>query len=486
MNSDLIISNHNEVYLHVQCNDGIAYELRDAFTFMVPGSQFTPQFRAKLWDGKIRIFDVRKRQIYRGLLDQVIQFANDRNYTHSYPEVYESEFSLSEATQFINTLNLTLEPRDYQIEALVSAVRSNRRVFLAATSAGKSMMIYLIMRYYKKKTLLIVPTTSLVYQMSTDFKSYGYEDDCHLIMAGREKDSNCLFTISTWQSIFNQPKQWFDQFDVVVGDECHTMKAASLTKIMCNLTKCKYRFGFTGTLDGTKTNTTIISGLFGPVKKIISTKELMDNKQIADFKIKCIVLKHSEIQCKAAKNYTYSQEIEYLILNEHRNNFISNLGIYLNGNTLILFKYVEKHGKILYEMINSMKDNDRKIFFIYGKTDAEVREEIRGIVETESNAIIVASYAVYSTGINIKNLHNIIFASPSKSRIRNLQSIGRGLRLSDTKKSAVLFDIADDLRYKKSVNYTLNHYMERIRLYSEEKFQFKIYKIDFSQNQRVD
>jgi superfamily II DNA or RNA helicase len=164
-------------------------------------------------------------------------------------------------------------------------------------------------------------------------------------------------------------------------------------------------------------------------------------------------------------------------LNEARNRFITNLALSLEGNTLVLYQYVDKHGKILHEQINKKADG-RKVFFVSGEVDGDAREDIRRIVETETDSIIVASFGTFSTGINIRNLHNIVFASPSKSRVRNLQSIGRGLRKSDTKDSAVLFDIADDLRYKKHDNYTLKHFAERIKIYSDEKFIFKIYKIE--------
>jgi superfamily II DNA or RNA helicase len=259
---------------------------------------------------------------------------------------------------------------------------------------------------------------------------------------------------------------------------CHLFKAKSLTTIMTNTINASYRIGTTGTLDGTNCHKLVLEGLTGPVKKVTTTKELMDQKHIADFQIKCLVLKHPDHICKNAKNFSYHEEIEYLILNEQRNKFISNLARSLNGNTLILYQYVDKHGKILFDQIKSKVTDERKVFFIYGKTDVEIREETRRIVETEQNAIIIASFGVYSTGVNIKNLHNIIFASPSKSRIRNLQSIGRGLRKSETKNSAVLFDISDDLRFNKHENYTLKHFLHRIQIYSEEQFKFKIYKIN--------
>ena len=482
---DIKIKNLNEVYLQIDCSESISYELRDAFTFYVPGYQFTPQFRAKLWDGKIRLFDTRKRLIYSGLIKHIISFAQDRNYTISYDdEVYNNEFSLSQATQFIDSLNLKIEPRDYQIDAFAHAIRNKRALLLSPTASGKSFIIYLILRYLHdqlnhRKTLIIVPTTSLVSQLFTDFADYGFESNeyVHKIFSGQEKETEKPIVISTWQSLYKMPRKYFEQFDSVIGDECHLFKAKSLTDIMINLTKADFRIGTTGTLDGTKTHKLVLEGLFGTVHKVITTKELMDQKHIADFEIKCLVLKHPDVMCQAARNFTYQQEIEYLVLNEKRNQFIANLGISLKGNTLILYQYVDKHGKILQEMINSKTSDDRKVFFVYGKTDVEVREDVRKIVETENNAIIIASYGVFSTGINIKNLHNIIFASPSKSRIRNLQSIGRGLRKSETKSSAVLFDIADDLRHKKKTNYTLNHFTERIKIYSEEKFKFKIYKI---------
>jgi superfamily II DNA or RNA helicase len=240
----------------------------------------------------------------------------------------------------------------------------------------------------------------------------------------------------------------------------------------------KYRIGLTGTLDGTKTHKLVLEGLFGTVEKVTTTKELMDNKQIADFIIKCLVLKHDEEICQLMKGKTYQEEIEYLILNENRNKFIKNLSVSLTGNTLILYQYVDKHGKILYDMISNTKNiGDRKVFFVYGKTDTETREEVRRITEDENDAIIVASYGTFSTGINIRNLHNIIFASPSKSRVRNLQSIGRGLRIGDNKTEAVLYDIADDLRYKNHMNFTLKHFVERTKIYNEEKFTYKLYKI---------
>lgn len=484
MSEKLIISNKDEVYVKIQCSSGVSYELREYFTFHVPGYQFTPQYKARLWDGKIRLWDVRTCLIYRGLVPEVIKFCQERDYEFEYEnEAFDEEFSLKEANEFIKTLNIPLEPRDYQVDAFVHAIRMRRALLLSPTASGKSLIIYLIVRYLHeigaRRTLIIVPTISLVSQLATDFASYGFDSDAnvHRIFGGQDKNSTKAITISTWQSIYTLDKSYFKDFDVIIGDEAHLFKAKSLAEIMTALVNAKWRIGTTGTLDGTKTHKLVLEGLFGPVRKVTTTKELMDQKHVADFLIKCLILKHPDSVCQASKSFTYQQEIEYLVLNESRNKFISNLALSLKGNSLVLYQYVDKHGKILYDMINSKSDG-RKVFFIHGKVEAEIREDVRRIVESETDAIIIASYGTFSTGINIRNLHNVIFASPSKSRVRNLQSIGRSLRTSETKSSATLYDIADDLRYKAHENYTLKHFSSRLQIYSEEKFAMKIYKIE--------
>jgi len=339
------------------------------------------------------------------------------------------------------------------------------------------MMIRHLLNSGKKRGLLIVPTINLVTQMHSDFKNYstinGWDVDkhCQKIFGGESKIPDSDLVISTWQSIYEMPKKYFAQFDFIIGDEAHTFKAKSLTSIMTKLINCDVRIGTTGTLDDSKVNKLVLEGLFGPVFKVISTKELIERKQLANFSIKCIVLKYPEPVCKAIKGFTYPDEMHFLTQHEGRNQFIVDLALNLKGNSLILFTYVEKHGKILYDLIKE-KRNERKVFFIHGGVEAEDREAVRHITEKENDAIIVASYGTFSTGVNIRNLHNIIFSSPTKSKIRSLQSIGRGLRLGEHKTAATLYDIADDLRYGPYTNFTLKHYEERVKIYSEEKFVF--------------
>jgi superfamily II DNA or RNA helicase len=295
------------------------------------------------------------------------------------------------------------------------------------------------------------------------------------VFAGQDKGSTKPITITTWQSVYKLPKEFFANFDVVIGDEAHLFKAKSLTSILTKMSGCRYRFGFTGTLDGTETHRLVLEGLFGAVRKVTTTKELIDQKHLADFKIKAIVLSYpDEIRQMIARANDYQAEMDYLVRLESRNKFIKNLALSLKGNTLVLYQFVEKHG---IHLANMLQNNNRPVYFVSGDISGDDREQIRKVVENDHNAIIVASFGTFSTGVNIKNLHNIIFSSPSKSRIRNLQSIGRGLRKSDTKTSATLFDIADDMSWKSKKNYTLLHFMERIKIYNEEKFEYKIYKV---------
>ena len=483
--SDVILHKLNEAYIKVECEKSISQELSSYFSFRVPGYQFVPAYKNKLWDGFIRLYDLRTNQIYHGLVPYIQKFCAERNYTsdiNSEISVTES-FSLVEAVDFIRTLDLPHEIRDYQLNAFVQAVRNRRLLLLSPTASGKSLIIYVILRWLQesdyKRGLLIVPTTSLVEQMYTDFESYGYDSEkyCHRQYSGKEKHTNKLLTITTWQSIYKNDADYFEQFDFVMGDEAHQFKAKSLTTILSGCTNAKYRIGTTGTLDGTQTHRLVLEGLFGPVYKATTTSELIDKGQLASFKIKCLILKHNEAVCKQARDWDYNTEIDYIVQNPARNEFIRNLALSLNGNTLILFQFVEKHGKDLYSIIKDSVKN-RHVFFVFGGTDVEVRESVRAITEKERDAIIVASYGTFSTGVNIRNLHNIIFASPSKSRIRNLQSIGRGLRKGDNKEEAVLFDIADDFRIGKFVNYTLKHFIERVKIYDDEKFNYKFYNIE--------
>jgi superfamily II DNA or RNA helicase len=482
--TDIKIHKKNEVYIKLECEPHILYELQEYFTFEVPNAKFMPQRRHKNWDGTIRLLSVHTGEIYVGLLDKVIDKIKLHNYTYEFvnnkyyglPFEVNETVSLEGVKDYMNSI-CSFAPRSYQIECVYDALRYNRKLLISPTASGKSLMIYSIVRYFEakgKRTLIVVPTTSLVEQMVNDFNDYGWDADnhCYKIYAGREKQNDYPVTVTTWQSIYKLERSFFENYDVVIGDEAHLFKSKSLINIMSKLHNTKYRFGFTGTLDGTQTHKWVLEGLFGPSYKVTRTSELMEKGIISTLDIFCLLLKH-----ESRKFETYEDEVQYLIGNDKRNNFIKNLSLDLKGNTLVLFSRVESHGKILFDMINNSAKS-RKVFFIHGGVNVDERERVREITERENNAIIVASYGTMSTGVNIKNLHNVIFSSPSKSRIRNLQSIGRVLRKSKNKNKAVLYDLSDDMTFKSLKNYTLNHFIERIKTYNEENFNYEIIPIN--------
>ena len=482
--ANLVISKSNEVFLKINTEPHIEYELRDHFKFEVPNAKFMPQYRGRNWNGEIHLYDMRSKQIYVGLLDKIVSFCKNYGYTYRFEDnkFFGQPFEVNEmiskegVKDYIRSISVH-EPRGYQIEGVFDALKHNRRLLISPTGSGKSLMIYALSRYHVdtgKNILLVVPTTSLVEQMYKDFQDYGWDTDsyCHKIYSGREKETNKNVVITTWQSIYKLERSWFERFDVVIGDEAHLFKSKSLIQIMTKLHTAKHRIGFTGTLDGTQTHKWVLEGLFGPSYKIIRTKELQEAGFLSKLDITCLLLKHPP-----QKFEVFEDEVQYLIGHEQRNNFISKLALDLKGNTLVLFSRVEAHGAVLYDKINNSKEDTRKVFFVHGGVDTEEREQVREITERENNAIIVASYGTFSTGINIKNLHNVIFASPSKSRVRNLQSIGRVLRKGKNKSKAMLYDIADDCSTKSRRNYTLNHFIERIKIYNEENFNYDIITI---------
>lgn len=490
--ADIQLVKKNEVYIKVLCDPSIGQELSDHFTFEVPGAKFNPLVRNKMWDGKIRLYSLLTRELYTGLLPYLEHFSEVNNYTIDYEQysVKADAITPELVKQFVEELNISLPGdgavREYQLDAIYRAISDGRRLLLSPTGSGKSLIIYCLLRWnerFGRKQLILVPTTSLVEQMYSDFQSYSANNgwrasyNCSRIYSGHSKENLLPIVISTWQSVYELPKKFFEGFECIYGDEAHNFKAKSLTGIMHKLTNTPYRIGTTGTLDGTKTHKLVLEGLFGPVYRVTSTKQLMDDDQLAELKIFGLILEYSDEIRKANKELKYQDEMDFLCQHEPRNKFIRNLALSQKGNTLVLFQYVEKHGNVLHDMISSKAEEGRKIFFVYGGTDTDQREKIRHITEKENSAIIVASYGTFSTGINIRNLHNVIFASPTKSRIRNLQSIGRGLRLGDDKTHCNLYDIGDDMAWKTRKNFTLLHMIERIKIYNDEHFEYKLVKV---------
>jgi superfamily II DNA or RNA helicase len=496
------IRKKNHAMLAISTEPSIDYELSSHFEWYVPGYKFMPAYKNKIWDGKFRLYNTLLKEIPAGVYDYVKEFADVRGYNielehcPTYGSINTKiDIDARQLVQFIKTLTLTsggvkIEPREYQVKGILHAIHNKSSLLLSPTASGKSLIIYCVLRWYldnyHKNVLLIVPTTSLVEQMYTDFEDYSKYDDTwdieefgHRIYSGKERNTDKRIVITTWQSIYKMTSKWFERYGMVIGDEAHTFKAKSLTSIMSKLRDADFRIGTTGTVpDGNgDCHKLILEGHFGPIYKVTTTKELMDAGTLAQMSINILLLKYPEAVCKSLKKATYQEEIDFIVSNTDRNNFIKNLALDQDGNTLVLFNLVKKHGEPLFKMISEKSSDNRKVFFVSGSTPTDDRERIRQLTEKENDAIIVASLGTFSTGINIKNLHNIIFASPSKSQIKVLQSIGRGLRKSETGQGTEVFDIADDLHHRKRQNYTLLHSGERIRIYSKEQFDYDIYEV---------
>jgi len=491
----ITIEKLDEVHIRILSDPSTEQELVDYFKFRMDGYQFSPKFKAKLWDGFVRLYDVNRKTLYLGLYNYVLTFAkkNDIEVVIKGDFIGANEITEDVVFEYITSLNLQgagnkpIVIRDYQVSAVREALANERNVLLSPTGSGKSLIIYSLSRWWRetdKKVLILVPTTSLVEQLYSDFEDYSGSNDwsvevnCQKLYSGFSKvfSKNILF--STWQSVHRQPKSWFDQFDVIIGDEAHTFKSNALVAIMAKMTDVQYRIGTTGTIDNKKVHKLVLEGIFGPVYKVTSTKKLMDQGTLAELKITCLILKYDDEIRKANKGLEYKDEIEFIVSNKARNRFVSNLAIQTKGNTLLLFQYVERHGKILYELLKTkLEGSGRNVYFIHGKVEVDVREQIRKLMETEEDAIVVASFGTMSTGTNVPSIENIIFASPSKSKIRNLQSIGRGLRMKEGKTTCKLYDVVDNLSWKSSKNHTLNHFGERLKIYAEEEFEFKLVEL---------
>ena len=372
---------------------------------------------------------------------------------------------------------------------MLECLNKRRMVALVSTGGGKSFAIYAIMRYlleHDMKILVVVPTTQLVEQMFGDFQDYSSEvdwcaeDHVHKIYGGADKDGGKKSVyVCTWQTLQNIVKanpSWFQKFGCVINDETQNAKSTQLTAIMEKCTEAGYRFGFTGSLDNSLTHRTAIQALFGEIKRFTYTRDLIDDGMLSDIKIKALLLDYSDITKKAMNKQDYEMEISFLFAHDKRNKFISNLACSLSGRTLVLYQRVATHGKLIYDLICDKAHEDTKLFFVNKDVSAEDRVAVGASIRENPNVIVVASYGTTSAGVNFPEIDNIILASPTKSVIRVLQSVGRGLRKADGKSHLNLFDIGDIL-WKNKKNHTYHHFAERLSIYNKEQFPYKIVEL---------
>lgn len=496
--TDVVIRPLNQLYVRLECDAGLGYELAEEFSFYVQGYKFMPSFKSGRWDGRIKLFNRQTHQIYKGLLPKVVAWLKEQNYTFT----IEDKALLRPQIPYIKDWLANnwakygkLVPNEHQVQNIEAALELNQALILSPTSSGKSYIIFLMVQYLLEqgmqgKVLIVTPRVNLVHQMVTDFADYQVVDgwaqeNCHPISSGADKHTDKQIVVSTWQSIYKMPKTWFSQFDAVFVDEAHEADAASMTGIIDKMLDAPIRIGLTGTLDGTVMHEYEMEGRFGHRLKFVTTKDLMNRGIISELKIKCLRIKYPQADIDVVRHLDYQGEIDFIVSNQKRNQLLCNLALDLEGNTLMLFNFIDKHGKAMLDLLNARaKEKGKTVHYIDGTVPSTAREEIRSILEREKNCILLATFGTFSTGANVKNLHNAIFCHPYKARTRILQSIGRILRKAEGKSSAKLIDIGDDLSYKtrrgvEKINTTMKHFIERIQSYEAEQFNYKIETISF-------
>lgn len=476
----LKLYNINESFVRFECPENIQRELSEFFSFKIPNARWNPKVKAGFWDGVIRLIDNKNKRFQKGLVKEVYEWCKDNQYEIEFDQnmwnIYENKLHYIK-----DKFPITLTPRDYQEEYIETLLKRKRALLISPTSSGKSLIMYLALRELQEnvnKILVIVPTINLVTQLASDFDEYSNdnwssEEFVHQIVGGSNKNSEKQIYISTWQSIYKLGVDYFEQFDAVIVDEVHTFEAKSGTHIMNCCINAQWKIGLSGTLEETQIHEMSLKALFGPIYSFITTKELIDRKEISDVTINAVVLKYKEVP---SAKLTYQEEMKWLIQNQNRKLLITKLNNTLKGNILVLVNNII-HGKDILKELE--EKTDRECYFVYGGTDPDIREKIRKLVDKKNNCTIIAIYKVFQAGVNIKNLNHIIFGYPTKSIIRLLQSIGRGLRKSDIKDHCDVWDLVDDLRGKrKTKNYCIEHFEERYRIYNNQKFNIKIKEIN--------
>lgn len=496
--SDIFIEKTNNSFITLYIDDeGIREHIYEHFRYNQP--QFSSS-KFRKWDGVVRLFNKSTSRLPYGLLNVLLLFCNEHKYSvETDPAIKNSitDIDKDALEDWVSTLDLhtngqPLIPYEYQIEAFFLAVKFNRLTALAATSAGKSLIIYMLMRFYDEigydagRTLIIVPSIGLVTQLFNDFVDYSSANkwdvsgNCHKIAEGAERISRKPIFISTWQSLLDMPDDYFHQFANIIVDECHLSSGKSLTNICNAAINASRRIGLTGTLNGTELHELQVGGLLGPIVRIVTTKQLQDAGRAAKTLVTMMYLNYGTEDRKQVSKLSYQDELDFLIEHPYRNKIIKSLAEGLSGNSLFLFNRREKHLEKLYEELVALNLPNKKFFMIVGGVSGDDREEIKRLIEASEegvDCIVFATAKTTSTGWSVKKLHNLVFCFPTKSVVTTLQSIGRLLRLHSTKDIANIFDLVDNLEYSSKKNFALSHAFERYGFYSAEGHEIALEEI---------
>lgn len=545
-NYDIVVDYVDEIKCKITTRKEILYSLRNAFSFYADGYKFHPKYKQGLWDGKINMIDI-KGNFPSGILKRILRHCKEDGLSIKVNDIHRYK-TVDVSPELIQTLcsYSRFEPYDYQQTAIKHILGKKKLLLKSPTSSGKSLMIYLTYRWCVDNDipmLITVPSTSLAEQLISDFRDYVADDHnvdefVDALYSGKDKNTPKPVIISTWQTCAKMPEAWIKKFKFYVCDEAHGASSAELTKIINNMTTCEYRIGFTGTLNGAEMHEIEMNARFGDIYQTITTRELIDRGIVTDILIASIQLKYSAEDLAHFWKYAgsdYQKEVDFIIDSDVRNKYIINKAMNLDGNTLMLFNFIERHGDKLLDSLNAQRLKYKKrIMYVSGKVKTDKRENIRkqmdsdlpefyeinfekgkiivdsidvdfssinthigkelnveclecdyyiegdinGVVKNinvvEGSYILLATYGTLSTGINIKNLHHLIFCHSYKGKIRILQSIGRILRKSKVKNKVYLHDLVDDFRKGKKENHSFRHGEIRLELYDEEQFDYEI------------
>lgn len=493
-----IIEHFNESFLRVDTSDrGLLRDISEYFCFFANNYRWHPAFKAKRWDGRIRLFNVNSRLLPRGLLSRLIEFFEDSEVSFTVSDNLNTNNIVTSAdienfytnVQFISR-GVPIQPRDFQPAALEFILNKRRGIIESPTGSGKSYIIaslykYLTINKLSKKTLIVVPNLTLLSQMFSDISEYFVEDkhfdpeeSVHLLYSGQDKNTQKELIISTYQSLMKVHESWFTDIDCLIIDEAHGAESKEITKIAQNCVNATFKAGFTGSLKDGKVHRVTLEGLFGEVFTTITTKELIDRDEATKVFIKPIILKYPEELCKSLVKLKYPEESKFIETLDKRNKFIAKMVHMLQGNTLLMFDKIE-HGEVLRDLIEKeLEGTGRNVYFIKGTVSKDDRELVRTKLYTETNAVVLATISIFSTGVNIPTLNNIVQAFSTKSKTRVLQSIGRLLRKHESKDITNYYDIVDYIKYKKKEGYAVKHFAERMDIYRSQKHPVKVKEIN--------
>lgn len=369
----------------------------------------------------------------------------------------------------------TKELRDYQDEAVSRCLKQGRGVVVMGTGAGKTLTIASLIQSFAStksnfKCLIVVPDLGLVRQTYDDFVEYNFKLSTTRWTGSNKPNLDASVFIANTAILQSQfeSNEWLLDVDLVVVDETHKLTSASIISKIIQKIKTVHKFGFTGTLPEQKIDKWNVIGKIGPVLYEKSSFELRSENFLSNASVSIINIsyksKPDKIVEKAFATEQYKEELNFLEKHPFRNKIIKTTCSNFNNNILILVNHIE-HGVELFDILSSL--GDKRVFFIRGEVEVDEREEIKKIMENHNNVICVAISSIFSTGVNVRNIHMIVFAAGGKSFIRIVQSIGRGLRQHQEKDKLIIIDIADNLEYGKK------HSQKRKEIYRNEKIQYK-------------